>query len=411
MTTIRPFRAVRPAADLASSIAALPYDVYSSAEARRITEQDPLSFLRIDRAETQFPEGTDMYSREVYDRARDTINDMLREGQFLTEETPCYYIYALTMDGRTQTGLVGCASVDDYMDGVILKHENTLEAKELDRFRHIDTCCAQTGPIFLAYRPDNAVRAVLQKVQEQDPLYDFVSEDEIRHSVWRIDDPEDIGNISRLFSLIPHLYIADGHHRAASAVKVGLKRRAEDACSKGTEEYNFFLSVLFPADELKIYDYNRVVTDLNGYTFDKILDIIENTFEIKDNGSEPYRPAKKGEFGMYHAGRWFRLTARPEVCSDDPVKGLDVSILQDQILAPVLGIHDPKTDSRISFIGGIRGLKELEKKADHSGGIAFSMYPTSMDELMRVADSGMLMPPKSTWFEPKLRSGLFIHQF
>ncbi len=411
MTTFRPFRAVRPAADLASSIAALPYDVYSSAEARRITEQEPLSFLRIDRAETQFPEGTDMYSQEVYDRARDTINDMIRKGQFIEEKTPCYYLYALTMNGRNQTGLVGCASVDDYTGGVILKHENTLEAKELDRFRHIDTCSAQTGPIFLAYRPDDKVRAILRRVQELEPLYDFVAEDHVRHSVWRIDAAEDIENISHLFSLIPHLYIADGHHRAASAVKVGLKRRAEDAGFTGNEEYNFFLSVLFPADELQIYDYNRAVSDLNGYTFDKILDIVENTFEIKDNGSEPYHPKRKGEFGMYHDRRWFRLTARPKVCSDDPVKGLDVSILQDQILAPVLGIHDPKTDSRISFIGGIRGLKELEKKADCSGGIAFSMYPTSMDELMRVADSGMLMPPKSTWFEPKLRSGLFIHQF
>lgn len=411
MTTFRPFRAVRPAADLASSIAALPYDVYSSAEARRITEQEPLSFLRIDRAETQFPEGTDMYSQEVYDRARDTINDMIRKGQFIEEKTPCYYLYALTMNGRNQTGLVGCASVDDYTGGVILKHENTLEAKELDRFRHIDTCSAQTGPIFLAYRPDDKVRAILRRVQELEPLYDFVAEDHVRHSVWRIDAAEDIENISHLFSLIPHLYIADGHHRAASAVKVGLKRRAEDAGFTGNEEYNFFLSVLFPADELQIYDYNRAVSDLNGYTFDKILDIVENTFEIKDNGSEPYHPKRKGEFGMYHDRRWFRLTTRPKVCSDDPVKGLDVSILQDQILAPVLGIHDPKTDSRISFIGGIRGLKELEKKADCSGGIAFSMYPTSMDELMRVADSGMLMPPKSTWFEPKLRSGLFIHQF
>ena len=412
MSTIRPFQAIRPSdGELASRIAALPYDVYTSSEARHIVRENPLSFLRIDRAETQFPEGTDMYSPEVYEKAHDLLEQMISEGGFCREEDPCYYIYALTMNGRTQTGLVGCASVDDYTGGVILKHENTLEAKELDRFRHIDICSAQTGPIFLAYRPDSAVRAILHKVQKQKPLYDFTSEDHIRHSVWRIDDPGDIGNITHLFSLIPHLYIADGHHRAASAVKAGLKRRAEDTGFTGDEEYNFFLSVLFPADELQIYDYNRVVSDLNGYTFDKILDIVENTFEIRDNGSEPYRPAKKGEFGMYHNGQWFRLKARPEVCSDDPVKGLDVSILQDRILAPVLGIHDPKTDSRISFIGGIRGLRELEKQADSSGGIAFSMYPTSMDELMRVADSGMLMPPKSTWFEPKLRSGLFIHQF
>ena len=411
MSIIRPFQAVRPSRELASRIAALPYDVYSSAEARHIVESNPLSFLRIDRAETQFPEGTDMYSQEVYDKARDILGQMISEGSFLKETSPCYYIYSLTMDGRTQTGLVGCASVDDYTGGVILKHENTLEAKELDRFRHIDTCSAQTGPIFLSYRPDEAVRAILRKVQEVAPLYDFTSDDEIRHCVWRIDNSEDIGNISHLFARIPHLYIADGHHRAASAVKVGLKRRAEDPDFSGNEEYNFFLSVLFPSDELKIYDYNRVVSDLNGYTFDKILNIVENTFEIEKIGSTPFRPEKKGDFGVYHGGCWFRLTARPELCSDDPVKGLDVSILQDRILSPVLGIHDPKTDSRISFIGGIRGLKELEKRADLTGGIAFSMYPTSMDELMKVADSGMLMPPKSTWFEPKLRSGLFIHQF
>ena len=411
MSIIRPFQAVRPSRELASRIAALPYDVYSSTEARHIVESNPLSFLRIDRAETQFPEGTDMYSQEVYDKARDILGQMISEGSFLKETSPCYYIYSLTMDGRTQTGLVGCASVDDYTGGVILKHENTLEAKELDRFRHIDTCSAQTGPIFLSYRPDEAVRAILRKVQEVAPLYDFTSDDEIRHCVWRIDNSEDIGNISHLFARIPHLYIADGHHRAASAVKVGLKRRAEDPDFSGNEEYNFFLSVLFPSDELKIYDYNRVVSDLNGYTFDKILNIVENTFEIEKIGATPFRPEKKGDFGVYHGGCWFRLTARPELCSDDPVKGLDVSILQDRILSPVLGIHDPKTDSRISFIGGIRGLKELEKRADLTGGIAFSMYPTSMDELMKVADSGMLMPPKSTWFEPKLRSGLFIHQF
>ena len=411
MSTIRPFCAVRPRPELASDIAALPYDVYTTGEARKAVQGRPLSFLRIDRAETMLPEGTDFQAPEVYEAARRRLDEMIREGDFLQDPEPCFYIYALTMNGRTQTGLVACASVDDYMNGVILKHENTLAAKEKDRICHVDACCAQTGPIFLTHRPVPELRNILSSVCLSDPLYDFTGEDGIRHQVWRISRKEDILEISRLFEAIPHLYIADGHHRAASAVKVGLSRREADPDFSGEEEYNYFLSVLFPSDELKILDYNRVVTDMKGYTFAEFLDKIGDGFEITETGNTAFRPARKGEFGLYGGGSWYRLAAKPKLLSDDPVAGLDVSILQDHILGPVLGITDPKTDPGIRFVGGIRGIDALREAADAADGIAFVMYPTSMDELLRVADAGKLMPPKSTWFEPKLRSGLFIHRF
>lgn len=411
MSIIRPFKGIRPRADLASAIAALPYDVYNSEEAREIVAAEPKSFLQIDRAETLLPKGTNPYSEAVYKTASETLNRMIDEGSFLQDKEPCYYLYALTMNGRTQTGLVGCASIDDYCNNVILKHENTLEAKEQDRIRHIDACSAQTGPIFLAYRADKKLGEIIKNVRLTPEVYDFTSDDGIRHEVWRIDKMSTIVDISKIFEAIPHLYIADGHHRAASAVKVGLKRRAEDLHFSGTEEYNYFLSVLFPADELAIYDYNRVVTDMNGYTFEQFLDTIKSRFDVALAGVEAVRPQKKGEFGMYADGNWYRVNAKADLFSGDPVKDLDVSILQDHILSPVLGISDPRTDSRIRFIGGIRGLDALKDAADQTGGIAFAMYPTSMTELMGVADAGLLMPPKSTWFEPKLRSGLFIHRF
>lgn len=411
MSIIRPFKGIRPADGLASSIAALPYDVYSSSEAREIVSSNPMSFLKIDRAETLLPAGTDIYSPEVYQTARRTLDAMIEDGLFIQDTEACYYIYALTMDGRTQTGLVGCASIDDYINNVILKHENTLAAKEEDRIHHVDACSAQTGPIFLAYRPYEPLRRIIEQEKSLPPINDFVSDDGVRHQVWKISRQENIDNIYKLFGQIPHLYIADGHHRAASAVKVGLMRRSADERYSGNEEYNYFLSVLFPSDELCIYDYNRVITDRNGCTFDEFLDKIKDSFEIRKTGTDAYHPEHKGEFGLYCEGNWYRLTAKSELRSDDPVKGLDVSILQDHIIGPVFGINDPKTDPRICFIGGIRGLSALEKAADDADGIAFSMYPTSMDELMSVADSGRLMPPKSTWFEPKLRSGLFIHRF
>ena len=412
MAVIRPFQGVRPAKELASSIAALPYDVYDREEAREVVDKNPLSFLKIDRAETQFTPDTDMYSQPVYDRARDTLEEMIQDGSFVRDEDPCYYIYALTMNGRTQTGLVGCASIDDYMENRIKKHENTREDKELDRTRHVDTLSAQTGPIFLAYHARPELDTMIAAVKLTAPLYDFTSEDSVRHQVWKISSTEDITQIAHIFEGIDNIYIADGHHRAASAVKAGLKRRKEHPGFSGEAEFTYFLSVLFPAEELHIYDYNRVVADLNGYAFDDFLDLLRSGFDITDMGHEVCRPACKGEIGLYGNGRWYRLTANPHLFSEDPVNRLDVSVLQNVVLGPLLNIRDPKTDSRIRFVGGIRGLDVLAEAVDKAGdGAAFAMYPTSMEELLAVADAGLLMPPKSTWFEPKLRSGFFIHQF
>lgn len=410
MSNIRPFCGIRPAEELAASIAALPYDVYNTSEARAVVQQNPLSFLKIDRAETLLPEGTDLYSDEVYRAARSELDRMIAAGQFIRDPSDCYYLYALTMDGRTQTGLVCCASVDDYLNGVILKHENTLAAKEEDRIRHVEACSAQTGPIFLTYRPDPELSEITAGYKQSPPLYDFISDDGIRHRVWKIADPEDISGITGIFRRTPRLYIADGHHRAASAVKAALRRRNADSSFSGNEEYNYFLSVLFPSDELRIYDYNRIVTDLNGYTFPQFLDKIKDSFDISLSDRDNWRPERKGEFGLYCSGQRYRLSVKEEKTDSDPVNRLDVSILQNLILGPVLGIKDPKTDSRIRFLGGIRGLDCLCAGADSAGGIAFAMYPTSMEELLSVADAGLLMPPKSTWFEPKLRSGLFIHR-
>lgn len=420
MASIRPFQGLRPAEGFAASIAALPYDVYSRSEAKEVVRANPLSFLKIDRPETQFPDDTDMYSREVYEKAHSLLEEMKADGFFIKEETDCYYLYALTMNGRTQTGIVGCASIDDYENGLIRKHENTRADKEQDRICHVDTLSAQTGPIFLAYRTSDDLNAIIRSEKKLPSLYDFTSSDGVRHQVWRLDSPDTIAQISHIFSEISHIYIADGHHRAASAVKVGLKRRAEHPDYNGSEEFNYFLSVLFPENELHIYDYNRVVTGFNGHTLEELFAEISRNFKIKeiksptsdDHQKVVWRPSHKGEFGMYIDRKWYVLEAKSFLYSQNPVDDLDVSILQNMILEPLFGIHDPKTDSRIQFVGGIRGLEELVRLTDTAPQkAAFAMYPTSMHELLRVADAGLLMPPKSTWFEPKLRSGLFIHEF
>lgn len=412
MATMKPFQSIRPRAALASKIAALPYDVYNSNEAREIVFGNKYSFLKIDRAETLLPEGTDIYSPEVYTKARETFEQMIASGDFVQDMQECLYIYQLTMDDHTQTGIVGCASIDEYLNGTIKKHENTRADKELDRIRHVDALSAQTGPIFLAYRANEKLRAILKKETAKYPLYDFISEDGIGHAVWQIHNQNTIEQIQQIFAEIPSLYIADGHHRAASAVKVGLKRREEHPGHDGSEEFNYFLSVAFADDELRIFDYNRVVKDLNHLSKKEFLAALEEIFEVTPNGEEPVRPAEKGCFGMYLGWQWYHLKLRDKFASDDPVRGLDVSILQNLVLKPLLGIEDPKTDERIRFIGGIRGLDYLSECADRQiDGVAFSMYPTSMEELLAVADAGRLMPPKSTWFEPKLRSGLFIHKF
>ena len=412
MTIFRPFQAIRPKKELASSIASFPYDVYTRSEAYKSAASRPLSFLRIDRAETQFPENTDMYSQIVYDKAREILEAMYSDGSFIQEETPCYYIYALTMNNRTQTGLVGCAAVDDYLENRIKKHENTREDKESDRIRHIDTLSAQTGPIFLTYHANTRLNQILNKAKQTPSLYNFTMENQIHHQVWKIDDTNTIQEIRQIFRSIDSIYIADGHHRAASAVKVALKRRSEYPHYTGCEEFNYFLSVLFASDELQIYDYNRIVSDLNGYTFEEFLNRIKSNFDIKKMGNRAVRPSCKGEIGLYGNGSWYLLKVNSALIPDDPVGRLDVSILQDMILEPLLGIQDPKTNPRIRFVGGIRGLKILSDAVDaHNDGAAFSMYPTAMEELLLVADAGRLMPPKSTWFEPKLLSGLFIHPF
>lgn len=410
MAEIRPFSCIRPAEELAERVAALPYDVYNRQEAEEEVAREPLSFLKIDRAETSFPSSVDTYAPEVYEKAKELLEKDVEDGVYVTDEDRVYYIYQLVMDGRSQTGLVACSSVDDYLDNVIKKHENTREDKEVDRITHVDTCSAQTGPIFLAYRSHDAINEIVKKYLETKALYDFTAVDGISHRVWKIAEKADVDVIYRAFQEIDRIYIADGHHRAASAVKVGLKRREENPGYTGEEEFNYFLSVLFPHDELMIMDYNRTVKDLNGMTWDAFMEKVNEKFEVEPSDS-PVSPEKKGTFGMYSGGNWYRLTAKPELFEGkDAVGSLDVSVLQDVLLGPVLGIGDPRTDARIDFVGGIRGLKELERRADSDMCLSFSMYPTSITELFDVADNGLLMPPKSTWFEPKLRSGLFIHK-
>lgn len=410
MADIRPFQAVRPKEGLEKQIAALPYDVYNRKEALEETKKSPLSFLRIDRPETQFPEDMDMYADCVYQKASELLQEMIVAGEFIKEDKPCYYIYELTMNGRVQTGITACASVDDYENQIIKKHENTRAEKEADRIRHVDVCSAQTGPIFLAYRSNEAINQQVEKAKQKAPLYDFVSTDKIRHRVWRIDQPEQIGIIQESFSQMKEIYIADGHHRCASAVKVGQKRRAQHPDYTGAEEFNYFLSVLFPDDQLMIMDYNRVVKDLNGHTAEEFLKLAARSFTIEKLGKEAAYPSEKGQVTMYLEDNWYRLTCIVNEKEGDPVQRLDVSVLQHRLLQPVLGIEDPKTDARIDFVGGIRGLSELERRVHEDCKVAFAMYPTSIQELFAVSDAGLLMPPKSTWFEPKLRSGLFIHQ-
>lgn len=409
MPKVTPFKSVRPAPALVSRIAALPYDVYNRKEALEIVKKEPLSFLAIDRAETQFPDDVSTYDDRVYAKAKEMLNEAIEKGNYVIEETHCYYIYELIMDGRSQTGIVACSDIDDYQNQIIKKHENTREEKEIDRIRHVDTTNAHTGPIFLAYRSVSAINDIVESEKNKEPLYDFTSDDGITHKAWCISDKETIGKLATLFAEVPCTYIADGHHRCASAVKVGLMRREKNPDYTGDEEYNRFLSVLFPDDQLAILPYNRVVKDLKGASKEAFLAAVEKAGFTVTKENAPVAPCKKGTFGMYLDGQWYLLTAATSIMSDDPVEGLDVSVLQNHLLKPILGIDDPRTDNRIDFVGGIRGLSELEKRVAEDMTVAFSMYPTSIEELLQVADAGLLMPPKSTWFEPKLRSGLFIH--
>ena len=413
MPVIKPFKAFRPQSNLITKVASAPYDVLNSEEARQLVKDNPYSFLHVNKAEIDLELPIDHYDQRVYKKARENLNRMIKEKIYLQDKQESIYIYQQIMKGRVQTGLVVCASIDDYLNGKIKKHENTREDKEKDRINHIDFTGANTGPVFLAYKTKGEIKQMINRwTKEKVPVYDFTSDDDITHICWIVDDGQTIEQLVRAFAEIDYFYIADGHHRAAAATKVGLKRREQLKKYTGEEEFNYFLSVIFPHDELYIMDYNRVVSDLAGNSEEEFIRKISKKFTIeKYRGRGPYRPGARQTFGMYLDNCWYKLTAKPGTFNkEDVVNSLDVSILQNNLLGPILGIKDPRTDQRIEFIGGIKGLKELEKRVQAGMKVAFSLYPTSIEELMAVADAGRLMPPKSTWFEPKLRSGIFIHK-
>jgi len=413
MPVIKPFKAFRPQSNLITKVASAPYDVLNSEEARQLVKDNPYSFLHVNKAEIDLELPIDHYDQRVYKKARENLNRMIKEKIYLQDKQESIYIYQQIMKGRVQTGLVVCASIDDYLNGKIKKHENTREDKEKDRINHIDSTGANTGPVFLAYKTKGEIKQMINRwTKEKVPVYDFTSDDDITHICWIVDDGQTIEQLVRAFAEIDYFYIADGHHRAAAATKVGLKRREQLKKYTGEEEFNYFLSVIFPHDELYIMDYNRVVSDLAGNSEEEFIRKISKKFTIeKYRGRGPYRPGARQTFGMYLDNCWYKLTAKPGTFNkEDVVNSLDVSILQNNLLGPILRIKDPRTDQRIEFIGGIKGLKELEKRVQAGMKVAFSLYPTSIEELMAVADAGRLMPPKSTWFEPKLRSGIFIHK-
>ncbi|MEE0773069.1 MAG: DUF1015 family protein [Anaerovoracaceae bacterium] len=411
MSKVRPFKAIRPEAKYASDVVSLPYDVMNRKEAAEMASGNPYSFLHICRAEIDMPEQENVYDSSVYEKAKSNIEKYLEEGVFIREEKPALYIYREIMDGRVQTGIVGCVSVDEYKSNTIKKHEFTRVEKEIDRINHFDVCDANTEPVFLTYRDDSRIRTILDKfTRDNAPVYDVTAADGIKHILWVMDDETLIEEMTSIFDEIPALYIADGHHRSASACKVGEKRREENPDYTGDEEFNFFMAAIFPDSDLKIFDYNRVVKDLNGNSSKEFMEKIEKAgFALEDMGEEPYYPERKHVFSMYLDGRWYRLTASDDIVPDHITDSLDVAVLQNSLLEPVLGIEDPRTDKRIDFVGGIRGLGELKKRADSDMKVAFAVHPVSMDDLLAVADNDMVMPPKSTWFEPKLGSGLFMH--
>lgn len=410
MAIIKAFKALRPTQDLASKIAALPYDVMNSEEAREMVKDNEYSFLHVDRAEINLPKETNIYDKVVYEKARDVLDKMIDDGLYVQEEKPCMYIYRQTMKGKSQTGLVICASIDDYINNKIKKHEHTRKDKELDRINHVDYCDANTGPIFLTYRNQDEISRIMDKWTRNRPLYDFISEDGNGHTVWIINNDSDIERLTTLFEKVDSLYIADGHHRAKSAVEVGLKRRKENPGYTGEEEFNYFLAIAYPDNQLEVLDYNRTVKDLNGLSKEEFLNAIEKGFKIKVSES-PVKPIRKHTLGMYMDNTWYELEAKDGTFNEeDPMDRLDVSILQNNLLSPILGVDDPTKSDRIEFIGGIRGIKELEKRANKDMKVSFSMFATTTDDIMSIADGGMIMPPKSTWFEPKPRSGLFIHK-
>lgn len=409
MAIFKAFSAFRPTEENQELIPALPYDVMNSDEAREMAKGNELSFLHVDKAEIDLDRGVDLYSPQVYEKAKENLLKLESTGALIQDKKPCFYIYRQIMNGRAQTGIVGCASIDDYLNNVIKKHENTLAQKEQDRINHVNICNANTGPIFLTYKNSADINKIVEDwVNSHKPIYDFVA-DGVNQTVWLVDDEKTIVDINELFGGIGALYIADGHHRCASAVKVGEMRRRENPDYSGDEEFNYFLAIAFPDSDLKIMDYNRVVKDLNGLTSDEFINAVSERFDVEALDCRR-GPESRNTFSMYLEDKWYKLTAKPGTFdNNDPVGRLDVSILQNNLLDPILNIKNPKTDSRIDFIGGIRGLGELEKRANSDMKVAFAMFPTSIDDLMAIADAGKVMPPKSTWFEPKLLSGLFIH--
>jgi uncharacterized protein (DUF1015 family) len=412
MAIIRPFKAVRPVAELADKVAALPYDVMNTDEAREMVEGNPYSFLHVDRAEIDLDPSVNIYDKIVYEKARENLNRMIDEKIFIRDKESYLYIYRQIMNGRAQTGIVACSSIDDYRNNVIKKHEHTRADKEQDRINHVDYCDANTGPIFLTYRSRDEINKIVDKYTAKEPIYNFIADDKVTHMVWKIDKEEDIKALVDQFEAVKSLYIADGHHRTASAVRVGMMRREQNPNYNGEEEFNYFLSVIFPDKDLQIMDYNRVVKDLNGLSRDEYMAKVSEKFHVSlYEGEGPYKPEEKHSYGMYLEGKWYRLVAKEgSYDSNDTVARLDVSILQNNLLKPILGIEDPRTSDRIDFVGGIRGLEELERRANKDMKLAFSMYPTTIADLMAISDAGEVMPPKSTWFEPKLRSGLFVHE-
>ena len=413
---VLPFPCIRPVPERAAEVAALPYDVFDRAEAAAYVADHPLSFLAIDRPETQFAPDADMYAPEVYARGAELLHERIDEGIYQADPSMSYYLYELTQNGRTQTGVVAICSVDEYDQGIIKKHENTRAEKERDRIEHIRALGCQTGPIFLTYRDEPVLSFILAQVKTGQALYDFTDEEGVRQRVWEVRRPESVEAIREMFARVPCAYIADGHHRTASAMRVAHEMRAaaqEAGTYTGKEPFNYFLSVLFPASELTILPYNRVVSDRAGLSVDELIARICEAGFVVEPAAEPVESAEVGVMGLFTAGSWYRLSFTPELASAvaqaGPVESLDVSVLQDRVLGPILGIGDPREDARISFVGGIRGTAELERRAG-ADGVAFSMCSTTIDQLLAVADAGLLMPPKSTWFEPKLRSGLFIHR-
>ncbi|HAE14856.1 MAG: DUF1015 domain-containing protein [Chitinophagales bacterium] len=414
MSVIKPFKGLRPRPELAKEVASRPYDVLNSEEAREEAAGNQYSFLHVCKPEIDLPEETDHYSQEVYDKGKENLAQMIREGILIQDETPCLYAYRQIMNGHAQVGLVANSGIDDYFNDIIKKHEFTRPEKENDRIRHMATLSCHPEPVFLTYPDVDEITPIMEAVVARKAVYDFTSEDGIQHTFWVIDDASEINVITEIFrEKVPFTYIADGHHRSASSAKVGQQLREANPGHTGEEEFNFFLSVLFPSSQLMIMDYNRLVKDLNGHTPMDFFRMIAERFDIKHTGTEPYKPEVLHTFGLYYDGHWYQLTAKPGTYDDmDPIKCLDVTVLSDHLLDPVLGIKDQRTDKRIDFVGGIRGLHELEKRVD-SGEmkLAISLFPVSIDQLIHIADSGNVMPPKSTWFEPKLRSGLIVHAF